>query len=183
MVRVFFASIGITGITIAILVIYIITNGKIPTNDPSWLYSDINKFEFQSNIKADKLIGGGHFFVFDGRDLWMRFHEVRSPGSSNELEQLYGAKSYAKPCNDRELEEIRAWFFSRLSHRNFLSYLTSSSELEREDKQSLNDVNNLKCFIAGDIPNNFGDFPSNAGTWWLYNQRTRFHYFRYASYN
>lgn len=183
MVRLFFVSIGITGLTIAILMIYIVTNGKIPTSDPSWLYSYINKFEFQSNIKANNLIGGGHFFVFDGRDLWMRFQEVRESGSSERLEKLYQAKTYAKPCNEQELAKIRDWFSSTLSHRNFLSYLTSSSALEREDMQSLNDIKNLKCFISGDIANNFGDLPSNAGTWWLYNQRTRLHYFRYANYN
>lgn len=148
----------------------------------AWKHED-DGFEFKSNIKANKLIGDGHFFVVDGRDLWMRFHEVRSPRSSEYLDNWYRSKSYARPCDKQELEQIRAWFVSRLSNRSFLSYLTSSSELDREDKQSLNDVKNLKCFIAGDIPNNFGDFPSNAGTGWLYNQRTRFHYFRYASYN
>ena len=44
--------------------------------------------------------------------------------------------------------------------------------------QSLNDIKNLKCLISGEIANNFGALPNDSGTWWLYNQKTRFHYFK-----
>lgn len=184
MLRFFLISSGTIAAIISILLAYIFTNGKIPAIiDSSWLYSYINEFEFDSKLKVDNLIVGGHFYTFDGRDLWMRFQDVRSPENPNELETIYKPLSSVKPCNPQELEKVRILFISVLSHQTPISYLTPWLDIEREDLQSLNDTKNLKCFISGTIDNNFGDFPGNAGTWWLYNQKTRFHYFRYASYN
>src|ERR671933_1337755 len=182
MFRFFLISSGTIAAIISILIAYICTNGKIPAGiDHNWLYSYINKFDFDSKLKVDNLISGGHFYVFDGRDLWMRFHDVRSHDNPNELETLYKPINYVQTCNPQELEKVRTFLISVLSHQTDISYLTPWLDIDREDLQSLNDTKNLKCLVAGTIENNFGDFPQNDGTWWLYNQKTRLHYFRYSS--
>jgi hypothetical protein len=182
--RFFLISSGTIAAIISILIAYIFTNGKIPAAiNPNWFYNYVNEFKFDSKLKVDNLLVGGHFYALDGRDLWMRFQDVRSPDNPNELETIDKLRISPTSCNPQELEQVRTFFISVLSHRTPISYLTPWSDIEREDLQSLNDTKNLKCSISGEIENNFGDYPNKAGNWWLYNQKTRFHYFRYANYN
>ena len=108
---------------------------------------------------------------------------MRVSDNPNELETIDKSLNSLQSCNPQELEQVRTFFISVLSHPTPISYLTPWSDIEREDLQSLNDIKNLKCPSFGEIENNFGDYPNKAGTWRLYNQKTGFHYFRYANYN
>jgi hypothetical protein len=178
--RVYLKVIGVlVGLALAILILPVILivifrlNLPEPT-DAAWLYRYQAKFE--TKVIGDQQIGGGYMFVFDGRDLWLRFR-VKEPS-------LPTTPQGFEACRLDEIPEIRQWFLENVRDRSsFLSSLNPWVNPSEIDLQSLNDLNNLRCFKAGEIDNKLGQLPLVAGWWMLYNSKTRLLYLRYANYN
>ncbi len=146
-------------------------NFSIP-DDATWLYQ---YQKFQTKVTGDQRIGGGYVFVFDGRDLWLRF---RVEGAS-----VPATPPYSVMCKPNEFAEIKQWFLENVRDRsNIFSALNPWVNLSERDLQTLNDLNNLRCFKSGAINNKLGQEPTNAGLWMLYNSKTRLLYLRYADY-
>ena len=157
-------------VSVLLLVIFP-KNFPIP-DDATWLYQYQKS---QTKVTGDQRIGGGYVFVFDGRDLWLRF---RVEGASVPATPPYSAR-----CNPNEFAEIKQWFLENVRDRsNIFSALNPWANLSERDLQSLNDLNNLRCFKSGEISHKLGREPTSAGLWMLYNSKTRLLYLRYADY-
>jgi hypothetical protein len=164
------------------LLVYIMTDGRIPAS-PDWLYNYVTEIQFRKPLKRDRLIGGGHFYFFDGRDLWIRFRLPENPDIEPESELAYLIRGESNDCTPQEREIVQNWFKSAIAHPNFFSRLTPGSNLQQEDVQNLEDTANLNCLFSDTIPESSNQFPSNCGSWKLYHRKTRLVYIRYACYN
>lgn len=166
----------LVGLALVSLILFVLLailpkNFPIP-DDATWLY----KYqEPQTKVTGDQRIGGGYVFVFDGRDLWLRFRVKE--GSVPTTPQ------YSIACKPDEFAEIKQWFLENVRDRfDFSSALSLWANPSGIDLQSLNDLNNLRCFKSGVINNKPGQEPLSAGLWMLYNSKTRLLYLRYADY-
>ena len=154
-----------------VLLVIFPSNFPIP-DDATWLY---RYQKSQTKVTGDQRIGGGYVFVFDGRDLWLRFRVKEA--------SLLATPQHSMLCKPAEFAEIRQWFLENVRDRSiFLSALNRWANLSERDLQSLNDLNNLRCFKLGEINNKLGQEPRSAGLWMLYNSKTRLLYLRYADY-
>ena len=154
-----------------VLLVIFPSNFPIP-DDATWLY---RYQKSQTKVTGDQRIGGGYVFVFDGRDLWLRFRVKEA--------SLLATPQYSMLRKPAEFAEIRQWFLENVRDRSiFLSALNRWANLSERDLQSLNDLNNLRCFKLGEINNKLGQEPRSAGLWMLYNSKTRLLYLRYADY-
>ncbi|PSB18218.1 hypothetical protein C7B65_16060 [Phormidesmis priestleyi ULC007] len=162
----------ISSILIVLLIVIFRFDLSTPT-DATWLYQHQ---ESETKVTGDQQIGGGYLFVFDGQDVWLRFRVKED--SVPTKPRLF------EVCKPNQFAKIRQWFLENVRERSgFLSSLNPWTRLSEVDLQSLNDLNNLRCFELGKIDNKFGQIPSNAGWWMLYNSKTRLLYLRYTEYD
>ncbi|MCY7323622.1 MAG: hypothetical protein LH660_17910 [Phormidesmis sp. CAN_BIN36] len=162
-------SLALIGLIVTVVLLAILPKNFPIPDDATWLYQHQKS---QTKLTGDQQIGGGYVFVFDGRDLWLRFRvkEASLPVTPQD----------STVCNPNELVEIRQWFLENVRDRSgFFSALNLRTNLSERDLQSLN---NLRCFKSGAINNKLGQEPTSAGLWMLYNSKTRLLYLRYADY-
>lgn len=154
-----------------VLLVVFLVNFPIPDN-ATWLYQ---YQEHQTKVTGDQRIGGGYIFVFDGRDLWLRFRVKEA--------LLPTTPQYSVACKSDEFAKIKQWFLEHVRDRFDLSSASSLwANPSETDSQSLNDSTDLRCFKSGAIDNKLGQEPPSAGLWMLYNSKTRLLYLRYADY-
>lgn len=141
---------------------------------PDWLYN--YQAKFKSKLKGDQLIGGGYFFMADGRDLWLRFR-VETPLKEEQ------SISISNRCTPEELSTVSTWFLDNaVSQKHFLWVIPLPDNFA-QDRSVLSQHLNLQCFTDGAITNRFGEVPSGCSSWSLYDRQTRYYYLRYACYN
>ncbi|MBD2003041.1 MULTISPECIES: hypothetical protein [Cyanophyceae] len=170
----------VIGTPIVLFFLLFLTTGGIPVpTEPDWLYD----WEFRSEVKADRLIGGGYTYIFDGRDIWIRFH-VKEELPPPKYQGFYKGIRDGTACNRQELETIRQWFSQVITQQNKLFGLISLFNRSAEDIQNLNEVENLECYFTQQPKHKFGQIPPTSidGYWVVFNKRTQFIYVRYWSY-
>lgn len=162
-------------IVVVLMLTFLLHGGLRSPADPVWLYEYQSKF--MTNAGGNRLIGGGYLYFPEGRDVWIRFRAAHEPNEQRLLG--YGA------CSPQELDTIRRWFLENFAYHNrFLIWSIPIANRLADDRQSLENPHDLKCFLLGElIEVKLGDIPKTSGWWFLYNQKTRFYYLRYVNYN
>jgi hypothetical protein len=144
--------------------LWILLNLPIYT-DSDWLYE--HQSRFFEGYKGDRLVGGGHYFPLDGRDLWIRFRVlIPAEGIPHE-----------NSCTSSELKTVSNWFADNAVNQKLFfwpdDFAADRAILKRTD---------LICRM-GLITNRFGEFPRECGSWSIYDPKTRYYYLRYDCYN
>jgi hypothetical protein len=172
----------------AVLVSYAYTWGLVPLSG-EWLKNNIDQFDPSRKLSPeaseamDQLIAGGHYFIFDGVDIWMRFKVTDGDSATRaNLEAFIPDFSTDWQCDPTETAVIQRWFLKQLSHPTFGSRLTPWSDLNIADRLSLGDPNQLDCIAASRFPASSIAAPSTCNHWWLHSQKTGFIYVRFTCY-
>ena len=197
-------------------IFYLAANGPIPTNG-DWFHQYLES-ELEPEYRMAAVRGGGHFYIVDGRDLWLRFQIVPTAASAQRFpEELppgshpstteplptaalnpesQASESQLAPllrtrlperCNSEQRDRLLRWFSPRVMAPKRWSWLIPLSESMTSDRaldqESFKPGKALECYYSDTIPVNSWTFPTNCGSWWLYNPTAQVAYTRYACYN
>ena len=171
-----------------VIIGYVYGVGVIPYRSTA-LKEHINLFDISGDLQPEarhamkQLLAGGHFFFFDGQDIWMRFQvtEGHSAAHAN-LKAFIPNFSKASACNPTEKALVIDWFFQRVSRPNLLAWFTPWNDIDPADRRSLEDPQQLDCIYSSGL--SFHSLqPSGCNHWWLHNRATGFFYVRFGCYN
>ena len=151
----------------------VVLNLPVPAT-ADWLYD--YQANFEAKLKGDRLVGGGYFFLADGRDLWIRFR-AQPPLPKDQR------TSTSNSCTSDELIMVSTWFLDNAVNRKHFLWAIPLSDKFAQDRTILREYPNLQCSIDGAITNRFGEVPSGCNFWSLYHRPTHYYYLRYACYN
>ena len=147
-------------------------NVTIPTG-PDWLYR--YQLKFRQKLQGDRLIGGGHVFLFDGRDLWICFRLKPNQSAEAQLPT-------ENICDPVEQAMVRDWFLKyAVKQRKLLGIVPLPDDFQA-DREILN-RDRILCDMDVPLPQRLGEYPDTCGFWSLYDPQTRYYYLRYGCYN
>lgn len=166
------------------LITYAYTWGIIPYQ-PDIAEFDLNHdFSPEARAAMEPVILGGHFFIFDGQDIWMRFKAPEGgTAAAAELNSFIPDFAKSLPCEPTERATVRRWFLQRVSRPNLLAWFTPWSELNATDRLSLDTTGPIDCIYYAGLSASTLSTPNSCGRWWLHSQQTGFVYVRWACYN
>lgn len=182
---------GLTGLTavLGIAIAYIYGWGRWPVSS-EWLVSNLHELDLgRTDQKAaeamEHVLGGGHFYVLDGRDLWMRFRvaDQASPEALAALGAFLPDFSTLRQCTLEEKDIVTGWFLRATSRPTPISWITPWSELGAVDQASLGEEAKLDCIFSDLVPLQSVFQEGGCGSWWLHNRQTGFIYVRTSCYN
>jgi hypothetical protein len=182
---------GLAGLTAIIVgcIAYVFLWGRWPVSS-EWLTQNLRELDMGGvdPIAAEameQVLGGGHFYLRDGRDLWMRFKVTPDAPADAlaELDTFVPDFATSLQCTPAEQEIVTSWFRRAVSRPIALSWLTPWSELGAMDQASLEDTENLDCIFSDLVPLQSVFQEGGCGSWWLRHRQTGFIYVRTSCYN
>ena len=156
----------------------------------STLKENINLFDIAGDLQPEarhameELVAGGHFFIFDGQDIWMRFKVAQGDSEAYaNLEAFIPEFSEDWPCDPAEKALMADWFFKRVSRPTFLAWLTPWNDIDPADRSSLENLEQLDCIYSSGLLSSSLKPPPGCNHWWLHSRETGFFYVRFGCYN
>ncbi|MDA0268044.1 MAG: hypothetical protein O2890_08580 [Cyanobacteria bacterium] len=173
---------GLTAIGLG-LITYASTWGLVPYQPDVDEFNLSLDFSPATRAAMEPVMVGGHWFISDGQDIWMRFKrpEVDSAAHAT-LDAFIPDFSDDGQCDPAEKVIVKDWFLKRVSQPTFLSRLTPWPELDPVDRLSLEDTAQLDCIYSPNLSVSSRS-PSGCNRWWLHSRKTAFVYVRWSCYN